>query len=84
MKKDALISKCKSKFAKTPNIKLAQVILFLEENIPNEKTPSDFRKISTYAPLDNKQKKALDQGLPKGTRVRKEGESQRSDAANGL
>ena len=84
MKKDALISKCKAKFAKTPNIKLAQVIAFLEEYIPNEKTSTDYRKISTYSPLDAKKQKALDQGLPKGIRVRKEGESQQSDAVNGL
>lgn len=84
MKKDVLISKCKSRFAKTPNIKLDQIVAFLEETIPNEKISEDYRKISTYSPLESKQKKALDQGLPKGVRVRKENESQRSDAANGL
>jgi hypothetical protein len=83
MNKENLISKFKKTFAKTKSIKVEQVISFLEENLNTPENAEDHRKISTYEPLNNKQKTALDQGLPKGVRIRKPGESQRADAING-
>lgn len=83
MNKENLIAKFKKQFAKTTTVKVEQVLLFLQENIVDPDNAQNHRQISTYSPLDNKQKKALDQGLPKGVRVRKAGESQQADAVNG-